>query len=111
MMAELVETVEFTALFDDNNPNWQRTSEQNQIFIEVNTNWLNHVLKARGFVFLNDAYEAFGFQKIKEGQLVGWTTEESDYVDVEPYTLDDGHITLTFKVQGEIWQTLPSANQ
>lgn len=33
---------------------------------------LNDQLKRDGFLFLNDAYEALGFQRTAEGQVVGW---------------------------------------
>lgn len=58
--------------FDRTNPRWQKNAEMNRAFIQIQQDIANHDLNSRGYVFLNDVYEALGFERTKAGQHVGW---------------------------------------
>lgn len=90
------------------NHEWSNHEWSNRMFIQTQQNWFNDLLKARGYVFLNDVYEALGFERTRSGQIVGWSkdsgkTIEFDYVDDST----DGGIILNFNVDGIILHKLP----
>lgn len=50
------------------NPNWRADNRINYSFCQGAENWVSTQICLHGFIFLNDAYEAFGFPKTVEGQ-------------------------------------------
>lgn len=63
----------YARLFDETNSrNWNRTHQYNQVFLQAQQNWANDRLRAQGFLLLNDVYEMLGFERSKEGCVVGW---------------------------------------
>lgn len=44
----------------------------NAHFLEIKEAYLNDLLKAKGYLSLNRAYEELGFEATEEGQLLGW---------------------------------------
>ena len=123
-----VETVNGTALkhsqyarfFDECSRGWQKDAELNLYFVRQVENWANQRLQERGFLFLNEVYEALGFDATKAGAIVGWTykkneenTHGDNYVDFGIYDLYDEEkrafvngyervILLDFNVDGNI---------
>lgn len=99
---------------------WERDAEHNLWFLQIQQNWANEKLKAQGYLFLNDVYEALGIQKTKAGQVVGWTYKKDgnnehgdNYVDFgifnihKPSNRDfvngyEKSIWLDFNVDGNI---------
>lgn len=73
----------YARMFDETCPNWQKDSELNRIFIQCQQNHANHVLHARGHIFLNEVYDALGMERSRAGAVVGWVTDgDGDgYVD------------------------------
>lgn len=69
--------------FDRSNPKWQKNAEMNRAFIQIQQDIANHDLNAQGYVFLNDVYEALGFERTKAGQHVGWVRngDGDGYID------------------------------
>lgn len=61
--------------FEGNNPNWQKDPEFNRIFIQLQQNYYNHQLQARGHVFLNEVYDALGLERSQAGAVVGWVKD------------------------------------
>lgn len=53
-------------------PRWQPVPVQNELFLRSQQNYLNDLFNSRGHVFLNEAYEALGFEHCEEGAVVGW---------------------------------------
>ena len=51
---------------------WTKDPSHNMWVLKSIQSQLNDQLKRDGFLFLNDAYEALGFQRTAEGQVVGW---------------------------------------
>ena len=67
----------YSRLFDEYNcpANWTKSPKRNFDFIKGIESWANLVLRTRGFIFLNEVYQALGFEwdKLSQaGQLVGW---------------------------------------
>lgn len=59
--------------FDEStSKSYSREPWKNLTFLKINQNYLNDQLKARGFLFLNEAYEQLGLSWTPEGQQVGW---------------------------------------
>lgn len=63
---------QYARFFDEANENWNKSPEQNMYFLKMVQNQMNDKLKARGHVFLNEVYDALGFERSEAGQLVGW---------------------------------------
>ncbi len=61
--------------FDESSVNWQKDAELNRIFIQCQQNYANHLLQARGHVFLNEIYDSLGLERSQAGALVGWTLD------------------------------------
>ncbi len=66
----------YARIFDESNRNWKKNSEYNRLFIQCQQNQFNHQLQVRGHVFLNEVYDALGFERSRAGAVVGWTLED-----------------------------------
>ena len=71
-VAEVAEYDEFTRIFDETNCHWVKDAERNKYFILEVQAMANDKLQRQGYLFLNDVYEALGFDKTSGGQVVGW---------------------------------------
>lgn len=73
----------YTRYFDQfNTDEYRRDQEANFDFLRLQENIANEKFNRQGYLFLNDVYEALGFKKVPEGQLVGWVKGHGDdYVD------------------------------
>jgi hypothetical protein len=71
--------------FDKYNPHWNdRDPKQHVLYVHYVQEFLNSMLRARGYVSLNDALEMLGFERTVRGGQSGWIrgAEEGDgYVD------------------------------
>lgn len=111
----------YVKLFDDcNSSEWRAQRGWNLDFLQNQEVFFNRVLRMKGHVFLNEVYEALGFEYEPIGQFVGWMIDGDG----------DGHIVfeveecflpeelalakeqkrnpepsfwVTFNVDGEIW--------
>lgn len=106
----------YSQWFDQENINFQHIQQYNLNFISGHQRALNNRLRTRGFVFLNEAYEALGFPATQEGQVVGWwwDGDGDNFIDFGvfdgPNTLNvldrrrggDGSLLLDFNVDGPI---------
>lgn len=80
---------QYARFFEPNNVNWKNDLELNRIFIECQQSYANHLLKARGHVFLNEIYDALGFERTTPGSVVGWVLDgDGDgYIDFGLYDI------------------------
>ncbi len=107
---------QYARFFDENNSAyWTRTPEWNLMFVRQQQRYANDRLQTRGFVFLNEIYEALGFDWNQAGQVVGWKLHEGgdNYIDFGIYDGTDemarafvngaeAAIFLDFNVDGPI---------
>lgn len=109
----------YAKLFNEHNKNWVNSPEYNVAFLRAQQAHANYLLQARGHVFLNDVYDALGFERTKAGAVVGWIKGEGDdYVDFGVWadenrdafhaymTGDEGELLLDFNVQGKMWDRI-----
>lgn len=69
---------EYARFFDESNPNWEKNGDFNMMFIRQNQQLANDMLRAHGYLFLNEVYKMLGFPQTTAGQAVGWIYNESD---------------------------------
>lgn len=83
----------YSRIFDETCPNWEKNAEYNNMFLRQTQKFLNQRLQEKGHMFLNEVYEAIGFEKSQQGQIVGWIYDPEDptcsnYID---FGIDDIH--------------------
>lgn len=70
----------YARLFMEGNPNWERDMSYNLQFLKTQEQYANDLLRARGYLFLNEVYEMCGFKPTKAGQVVGWAYDPKNPV-------------------------------
>lgn len=68
---------EYSIVYDDGCKGWTKDPELNKAFLIQQQNWANDLLKARGYLYLNEVYDMIGVPRTKAGQIVGWTYNEA----------------------------------
>lgn len=106
----------YARCFDESNVNFVKDSELNRIFIECQLNYFNHRLQTHGHVFLNEVYDHLGFERTREGSVVGWLRDGKGdgYVDFgifEAYntrflTGSERAVWLDFNVDGVMYDKI-----
>ena len=81
---------QYSRFFDEGCKMWTKDAEYNMLYLRSMQNYANDLLKARGYVFLNEVYDLLGFPRTKEGQLVGWVYNENghtgdNFIDFDIY--------------------------
>lgn len=105
----------YARFFQVGNVNWHKDAEVNKLFIMCQQNHANHLLSARGHVFLNEVYDMLGIERSQAGQVVGWVVGNGDnYIDFgmfkaynKPFV--NGYeptIVLDFNVDGIIYNKI-----
>lgn len=115
--------------FDENSPYWKRwwTAEQFLDYIKWKTRELNDKFTIQGYLFVNDVLEAFGLEKVPEGQVLGWirkrgkTTVVSVGYDEMPESElrrilgttrnEDLYFTLQMNYDGVVYNLIDSVNR
>lgn len=105
--------------FDHRSSSWQSDDDMNWIFLKNQQNYLNDMLRSRGHVTLNDAYDCLGIERTTPGAIVGWVQDNEDggdnYIDLglpEWYSSEDfvkgvdGAVLLDFNVDGIIYDKI-----
>lgn len=78
----------YARYFDESSPCWEPNPEFSLMFLKAQENYFNELLQIKGYVFLNDVYEALGLSASQTGQLVGWVKGNGDdYIDFGIYNL------------------------
>lgn len=103
----------YSRLFDESNKYFQKDFGLNRFFVQTQERFANEKLKANGHLFLNEVYDALGFERAPEAQLVGWIWKGGDgdgFVDFGLFDDENVHfmngtercIWLDFNVDGTI---------
>lgn len=103
----------YAQVFDESNRHFQKDFGLNRFFIQTQETFANQSLQAKGHLFLNEVYDALGFERTPEGQQVGWIWKDGEgdgYVDFglledEAIRFMDGTercVWLDFNVDGVI---------
>ena len=109
---------DYAKFFDESCPGWTKDAEQNKYFLLCQQNYANEMLKAQGYLFLNDVYKLIGVPATRAGQIVGWVYDEKNpvgdnYVDFNIMDINserarafvngyERSILLDFNVDGNI---------
>lgn len=108
----------YARCFDESNPNYQKHSDYNKMFVMAQQNYINHKLEAHGHVFLNEVYDMFGFERTSAGAVVGWLFDDTGngdgYIDFGLYEAHNADfvagrekaIWLDFNVDGVIYDLI-----
>lgn len=112
----------YAKFFDCGNEGWDKDPEVTLMFLRSRQNYANDLLKARGYLFLNDVYDMLDIPRTKAGQVVGWrynlkNPTGDNYVDFGIYNQDNDRarafvngleetILLDFNVDGDIWSNM-----
>lgn len=89
--------------FTKENVHWHAGAEYNRMFIQCQESYLNHLVQARGHVFLNEALEQLGFPLVPIGQTVGWVNGQHIDFNLQ-HDRDD--IVLAFNVDEDVWDKI-----
>lgn len=102
--------------FDEYSWCWEKTPEYNRSFLMLQERYFNQLLLTRGHVFLNEVYDKLGFDRIPEGQVIGWvnTKEKDTYISFGLDTLENSPFMtgversawLEFNVDGVIYNLI-----
>ena len=108
----------YSVIFDESNPNWERDSGYNLIFIKNAEDAANRKLRRKGYLFLNDVYDMLGISNTYIGQFAGWVWDPADpsidsrvdfglYDDYNPQKVaflqgDEYSVVLDFNCDGNI---------
>ena len=115
----------YNFIFDEKSSTaWQKMSDYNQSFLRAQENYADNLLKARGYLFLNEVLDSLGMKPTKEGQTIGWICDEdnptgANYVDFGIHDVyregvsdflsgKEKSILLSFNVDGYILDQLES---
>lgn len=106
----------YARIFDEGNKNWESNAEFNMMFLKCQQNFANQLLQVRGHVFLNEVYDALGFEHSSAGSVVGWylNGDGDNYIDFglyDPHSSrfvngDEKSIILDFNVDGVIFDKI-----
>ena len=108
----------YARVFGEMNENWVKEDGFNLMFLRQKQDFLNNKLHARGHLFLNEVYEALGFDHSKAGSVVGWVlgSNGDNVVDFGIYTSGartadfvnglEKSVLLDFNVDGVIYDQI-----
>jgi len=109
----------YARLFDEaNSMQFKRDPKLNLFFLTSQQNYANDLLRARGYLFLNEVYNMLGMDWTPAGQMVGWVwgrDEEKDafvdfglgHTDNQAFVLGLEDVAyLDFNVDGPIYELI-----
>ena len=84
---------DYTRVFDETCSQWTRSIAVNKYFVEMAQQHFNDILNYRGYVFLREVYEHFGWRVTQASIKCGWHRDS-----------DIGDRVIEFKIfGGEDW--------
>lgn len=112
----------YSRVFMEGNKGWDKDPAYSLMFLKSLQGQFNNKLQSEGVVYLNEVYEALGYQKTTYGQVVGWIYDEKNpvgdnYIDFGIYNVrnrkacdfvngDERNIILDFNVDGNVYDLL-----
>lgn len=114
---EVFDKFKCAKIFDCMNPYFDLDPMWNFTFLRMKERYFNDSLRSKGYVLLNEVYEALGFEKVDEFENIGWIYREKyrekdpigdNFIDFglhnNPYITCDANkiILLEFNVDGVI---------
>lgn len=82
---------------------WQPVVIQNQLILKSRQNFINDLFNTRGHVWLNEVYDALGFDHTEEGSVVGWIRGHGDqFIDFGCWDEKDGELREDVFVNGDV---------
>lgn len=69
---------DYARFFDDGCLGWEKDAETNLFYLRRQQDFANELLRAKGYLFLNDVYDMLGIPRTKAGQAVGWVYDEKN---------------------------------
>ena len=113
----------YAVIFDETASEWSNDPEYNKYTLRRIQQTCDDLLKARGYLFLNEVYNELGLPATRAGQMVGWLMDGRDktcgpIVDFGIYDVQyvpnrsefinnlEPSILLDFNVDGVIWDKL-----
>lgn len=81
----------YARFFDDASREWKDDASSNLFFLTARQSYFNDILNSRGYVFLNDVYDALDIPRTEAGQIVGWVS--SEFADLSSLG-SDGYISF-----------------
>lgn len=113
------ELSEYGRWFDESSPQFKKDNSMNLFFLQAQQTFANHLLQARGHVFLNEIYDALSLPRSRAGAIVGWVKNHGDnYVDFNMYSPSNDNnrdyvngynvrrVLLDFNVDGVIYDMI-----
>ena len=68
---------DYGRIFDELNPHFKKNPTFNKFFLDSVEREANDKLRIRGYLFLNEVYDALGYEPTAAGQVVGWVYDKS----------------------------------
>ena len=112
----------YSFLFDKvNSESWSPDPGYNQMFLRSSQGYANDLLRARGYVLLNDVLDMLGIERTRAGCVVGWVLDggnSDNYIDFGVFDGDEWKamqfvtgaeksVWLDFNVDGVVYDKLP----
>jgi len=123
----------YAVIFDEKSTEWNKSPNENKMFLMCQQNWANDILRARGYLYLYEVYDMLGFryepkndiyalteEQARASRYVGWVYDSVNgdhYVDfglTRAYDRNkdafmkgyDPSVMLDFNVDGDILNTM-----
>lgn len=106
----------YARFFDASCPDFQKNPDLNMSFLQGMQNHFNDLLRINHNVFLNEVYDALGFDRTPLGALVGWTDDGTGdgFIDFGLFNKDNTRfvnrlepvVLLDFNVDGVIYDKI-----
>jgi hypothetical protein len=101
----------YARLFDEKSPEFGPDGSMNLAYLQTIERWMNDQLILKGFVMLNDVYEAMHFKRESYGQVVGWSlsAKGDNFIDFGlgggiNDNVGDPRFLLDFNVNGVVFE-------
>lgn len=119
----------YARFFDPCSAYYEKDPQANMAFLKGQLQHFNNRLHSHkgAIVFLNDVYEALGFEKTKAGQVVGWVNKDGNkdgdnYISFDIYNVKrpssrafvngyESVVLLDFNVDGVVVDQLPELSE